>query len=217
MEKASYTPTMDLERMKTQVHAKAELILAEVNEDNLNYFLGEVKKIAKSTFEDYAFKVYDLYTSGERAIHDINQLEQFVNTDTGYQQRMLQWEDEHDVSITKNGDSMPTTPDAPSQSGENTDHLTTLGVGFAIATGFVLLRHPIIAIAVELLTLCLAYSQKKSYSTDMKEQPSDSQSPNKEDISTTKERFLKGVICEIEQWLKEGEKYSNELLASFNL
>lgn len=216
MEKASYKPTMDLERMKAQVHAKAELILAEVNEDNLNYFLGEVKKIAKSTLENYAFKVYDLYTSGERAIHDINQLEQFVNTDTGYQQRMLQWEDENDVSITKNGDSTPIS-DAPSQSGENTDHLTTLGVGFAIATGFVLLRHPIIAIAVELLTLCLAYSQKKSYSTDMKEQPCDSQSPNKEEISTTKEEFLKGVICEIEHWLNEGEKYSDKLLVSFNL
>ena len=157
-----------------------------------------------------------MYSSGEQAIHDINQLEQFVNTDTGYQQRMLQWENENNISITKNGDSTP-TPDAPSQSGDNTDHLTTLGVGFAIATGLVLFRHPIIAIAVELLTLCLAYSQKKSYSTDKKELPSDPQSPNKDDISTTKEGFLNSVIHEIEHWLNEGEKYSNELLSSFNL
>ena len=220
MEQQTFNKMIDMCQLKLDVRELAGLVLDEINEDNLDYFANETKKIAKSTFEKYVFDVYDLYTSGALAIQDTYKLEIFTNPDKGYQQKMLEWENQYEISISKQVIELPENPENSRPQIHKKGFVigTTAGTAVytAIATGLLIMGHPWIALAIELLTLSCAFVQYKLYSYGEKEYAMRVEQ-YRMDIEKKKQEFIAGIISDLENWLTKGENYSKELLASFDL
>ena len=81
----------NIDELKRLVREKADQLLDEFTEDNLDYFIKEASVVAERVLERYIFAVYDFYTIGEFSIIDPASKEAFMNYKTGYQQKMLDW------------------------------------------------------------------------------------------------------------------------------
>ena len=203
-----------VEEMKRLVKEKAESLLKELTEDNLNYFKEKASTIAEGIMEKYVFSVYDMFTTGEFSIKDLKQREVFTNYRTGYQQKMLGW-------IEQNKPKIELMVEIPSplreQSGKKW-HYVTLGIGTTGAVALAIGRCWWTALAVEMVTLAASYfiykiekGSSNIHEAKQKQFESDSES------KTKKGTVVNETISQLEKWLKEGEAYSNELLTTFNL
>jgi len=213
MDTNKYNKMIDLAQMKSEVWELANKILQEINEKTLEYFANEVTKVAESCLEKYIFAVYELYTAGALRIDDMDRLEAFTDTTTGYQQQMLNWKKENAISITQKEISIPEFPQEPDA---KTYHKATFGVGTIIATGIVILKHPWIALAVELLTIAASYTQYRQLENKKEAYAIKLQAYNKE-IEKKKRDFVCGIIDDLEKWLLSGQAQSDKVIQSFDL
>lgn len=213
MNNRGFTKRIDLVQMKDKIENKAKQILAEINDENLKYFANEVKMMADFVFVKYISEVYDLYTSGDMAITDINKLATFTDTDNGFQHNMLLWKNQNGVSFTNEKIELP---DAPTVPNTKSHHKTTIGIGTVIAGGFVVMKHPWIALAIELLALSASYVQYKRKNVDEKKYRSELEKYNSE-ITKLKATFVDSIIIDIEKWLLQGQEKTKEVLTSYGL
>lgn len=201
----------NIDEMKRLVREKAEQLLDEFTEDNLDYFIKEASVVAERVLERYIFAVYDFYTIGEFSIIDPASKEAFMNYKTGYQQKMLDWKNQNkpEINTTNKGKYW---------------HLVTLGVGTAGAIGLAIYcywkgltvdRCCLVGIAVELLTLLISYylylkekKVKKKHEKHLEQYETE--------LIKKKDDLANEVIDQLENWLKQGENYSNELLTTYN-
>lgn len=208
----------DLEDLRRLVYEKAECLLKDLMSDNMDYFAKESAILARKVMEKYVFDVYDYYTKGEYTIKDLGQREAFTNFKTGYQQKMLNWIQQHKPDIELMAE-IPTPSQKPS---DKKWHYVALGVGTAGALGFEIGRRCMdghrywIGIAIELCTLAASYfiykngkSNDRNYEANCRQY--------KSELTTIKERFVNETISQLEKWVKDGEAYSNELLTTYNL
>ena len=210
----------DIEEMKQHVQKKANLILSEFTEDSKNRFLKEASIIAESILEKYIFATYDFFVSGELSIKDLSQKESFTNPQTGYQQKMLEWKEQNKPEEhLYNASSL-----SPQKSSEKHWHYYTLGAGTAIAIGLAIYcyrkgleedRCYLVGTIVELLTLFISFClfKKEKSEKHNKEQ----REQNESDLQQKRELFVNETIDSLENWLKQGDAYSNELLTTYNL
>lgn len=213
--------TPDIEEMKKLVKEKSKQILVELTADNLDYFIKEASNIAEAIMERYIYAIYDLYTIGDFAIRNIEITKSFTNYETGYQRKMLEWKDQNKPEIK----IMDIISTIRRQNGKHW-YYATLGVGTAGAIGSAIYcyrkgseedRCWLVGIAVELLTLvisCFLYLKEKKVKNKHEEQHEQYQTVQIK--KKEKEDFVNEVINQLENWLKQGENYSNELLTKYN-
>ena len=128
----------------------------------------------------------------------------------GYQQKMLDWKGQNKPKIKSMEISM-----MPQEPSEKHWFYTTLGIGTAGAIGLMIGHCYWIGLAVELLTLTVSYylylkekESKKEYEKQREQYETE--------LDKKKEDFVIEVISQLENWLKQGENYSNELLITYN-
>ena len=210
----------DIEEMKQLVQKKANRILNEFTEVNINCFVKEASIIAESTLEKYIFAVYDLFVSGELSIKELYIKESFTNPKTGYQQKMLEWKEQNKPEIH----SIKLFSSSPQEPSEKHWYYATLGVGTAGAiglgiycyrNGWAIGRCCWVGLAVELLTLSISYYLFKKEKN--KKQKKEQYEQNESELHQKRELFVNEAIDSLEKWLKQGEIYSNELLTTYNL
>lgn len=213
MESATYPQDIDLAQMRISIEEKAKIILNEVTEDDVNYFVKEAKNEAKHLMAKYIFTIYNFYTEGEFAIKNMDSLEAFTNPDTGFQAQMLNWIDQSDIAITQ---ADMNYAEAPTKRNTSSFHKTTLGVGTAIAAGLLIFKHPWIALTVELLALSASYVQYKNKDNNEKRYNEQLEKYTK-DITALKNSFVNSMISDMEKWLKDGQQKTKEVLNTFKL
>lgn len=207
-----------LDEMKRLINEKASLILEELTQTNLDYFVKEAVNVAKGVMEKYVFSTRKLFSNGEFAIKDLGEKERFTNFKTGYQQKMLDWIEQNSPHV-KLMTKIHTPPQKPS---DKKWHYVALGVGTAGALGFEIGRRCMdshrywIGIAIELCTIAASYfiykngkSKSENYEANCRQY--------KSELNTKKESLVDETISQLEKWVKEGEVYSNELLTTYNL
>lgn len=216
MEKKRHNLSPELEDMRILVHGKAEYLLKDLSAENLDYFVKESTILARKVLEKYVFAVYDYYIKGECAIKDLGQREAFTNFKTGYQQKMLDWIEQHKPDI----ELMAEIPVPPQEPSDKKWHFVALGVGTAGAVGFEIGRRCMeghrywIGIAIELITLVASYL---IYEKEKSESDNYTAKLNQYESELKKKTFVNETISQMEKWVMEGEAYSNELLTAYNL
>lgn len=206
-------PDMDFGAFKMAILEKANLLLKDVSEENLKYFAEETKKIAESAMEQYAFKVYDLYTEGACKIDNLTVLESFTDYQTGYQGQMLHWNESHPILLKEQKVSIPSQPEL---STSIVKPGVVMGVGTAVAVGLFIFTNIWVALAAELLTVALSYMQvarKKAADNRYEVQKADYE----REMKQLRSKLINGLISELEEWLKQGKAMSDSILKSYNL
>jgi hypothetical protein len=205
---------IDFEQMKREVRKKAEQLLEEINEDNIEYFVKEVKKLAKHILGQYVYSIYKYYTEGAAEIKDVNSLEAFTNTDTGFYAKMSKWKDRSEILIEKEEVEYPKMPLEPNL---KTYYKTTIVVGTIFAAGLLIFKQPWwIVLVVELLTLSVSYAQYRHISDTEKKY---NKQLEEYQIKTAelKKTYVDDIISDIETWLVQGQEKSIELLKTYVL
>lgn len=203
----------NLDEMKERINEKANLILEELTNANLEYFVKESVDIAKGVLKKYIFYIRKLFSYGDYAIKDMVEKERFTNFNTGYQQKMLDWIEQNKPNIELIPPRVPL---------EKKWHRVTLGIGTAGAIVFEVGRRCKdgerywIGILIELVTLVASYFIYKKEKSDIKKY-SEKLTECELTINEKKESFVNETISQLEKWLNDGETYSNELLTTFNL
>lgn len=206
-------PDLDLGALKLEVEKKAKLLLDEVNEENLKYFAEQLKKFTEGTMEEYMNHVFDLYAEGARKISDLNLAESFTNYTTGYEAKMRAWMKENPIEIRETVVDIPQEPSMPTK---RVSPPPVLVGGTVIAVGLLILSHPWVALAAELLTLILAYRQKMAQKRD-NQQYVDNLTKYKIEIARKKRSLIDGVTADLIKWLELGKTQSDSILVSYNL
>lgn len=207
-------PDIEFQPLKVAIEEKARMLLVEINEENLRIFAEEVKIIAEGVMEQYAFKVYDLYTEGALKISDFDKLASFTDFTTGYQSKMLAWNKNHPIQLREQHVEIPLRPDAPKFN--KYKPVVTLGVGTVVAIGLYIFSNAWVALAAELLALAVAYTQRRRQQKDQQAYDADLKSYNHQ-IGMKRMMLIKGLTEDLVKWLEEGKAYSDSVLMSFNL
>lgn len=202
----------NLDEMKQLINEKASLILDELTKANLDYFVKEAVSIAKVIMEKYVFSIRKMFSNGEFAIKDIVEKARFTDFKTGYQQTMLEWIEQNKPNI----EFKTEIPVSPQETSEKKWHYATLGVGTAGAIALAIGRCWLSALAVEIATLAVSYFIYKK-EKDNSDSFSEKLNQYELDLKTNKEAFVNETISQLEEWIKKGESYSNEILTTFNL
>ena len=215
---------IDKTKLNTEVRETANLLLADIInmsqtelQDNLRYFAEKAKDVAEGIMERYVFDIVEKYTENELyKINDSAKLGAFVDFSTGYQQRMLQWINEHPLEVKEETFEVPNRP-VLSADTKNVKPMAIAGVGTVVAIGLYIYSNVWIALAAELLTLAIAKLYDNKLQRDRRIEQEVKQQQYEIAIEEKKEHLINGLIKELEKWLDQGEEASNELLASFNL
>ncbi len=203
--------SLDIGKLRISIQTKADSLLNEITEDNLNYFSSEVKKIAEGVLDDYIFKIYDAYTDGVFKIEDTDQLLAFTDFNSGYQGRMNKWKDLHPIILKQESITLPSEPVLRAQKIKS-NHV--LAGGTIVATGLLIFSKIWVALAVELLTISLAYykfQEKKHYQDDFEYQKQEYQIK----IQKMKTNLIQGLEKDLELWLNNAANESNTILKQF--
>lgn len=213
MNKENFSSFIDIAQLRVDVLEKAELFLNEVNEDNLRSFSEEVKKTAEGTLQKYIFKVYDWYTDGNFS-NDQEFLSKFVDLKTGYQQTMLNWIEQNCIVVQQQSFEYPEHPTIPETKSQIKEVAVTGTVGTAIATGLLIFTNPWLALAIELLTIALAYSSYKKYKKSQKQYQMELEAYEVK-INAMKNDLVNGVTEDLVNWVNKGVEYSESILETF--
>lgn len=200
----------DIAEMKRLVQKKADHLLVELSESNLDYFKIEASIIAECILERYIFAIYDYYTHGESAIIEPTREKAFTDYKIGYQQKMLDWKELNKPEI-KHTDIML---NHSKKSIGKCWCYATLGIGTAGAVGLVVCHCYWLGLILESLTLVVSYYlfvNEKKCKKEYKRQ----QEQHKSALGLNKESVVKEVINQLEDWIKLGENYSNDLLTTY--
>ena len=220
MEREEKIPLPDFDEMKQLVQKKANQLLNDFTEDNLNYFVKEASIFAESILEKYIFAIYDLFVSGELSIIELSKKESFTNPKTGYQQKMLEWKEQNKPELH----SIKPFSSSPQEPSEKHWYYAIFGIGTVGAIGlgiycyrdvWAIGRCWLIGLAVELLTLSISYYLFKKERNE--KQKNEQCEQNESELHQKKELFVNEIIDSLEKWLKQGEIYSNKLLTTYNL
>ena len=176
MESKAHDYHPDLEEMKRLVSEKANAILGELTDANLNYFVREAVSVAESILEKYVFFIRKVFSNGELAIKDLVEKERFTNCKTGYQQTMLDWiQNNKPIIKLEMGITSP-----PPQLSKKRWHYVTMGVGTVGAIALVISHRWWTALVVEIVALAASYFVYKkekcdsnNYDVDMKQYESE--------------------------------------------
>ena len=211
MENIEHMPFLDLEGLKQHVKAKADELLVDITNENICFFVEEAIDIAENILENYVFAVYDQYTAGELAIKNQIQRESFTNYRMGYQQKMLEWKEKNKPEI-----ELMEIPAAPQATSTSRWSFVSFGIGSSTAIGLVCFHHYLACLIVELLTLATSiYLYKKEQNGNKVYQQQLKQYLHY--MKNKKESFVTETSNMLASWLRQGEKYSNELLTTYNL
>lgn len=214
MDNKSYRLKPDIANMKEEIFNLAKTILEDISEDNLKYFSEEAKRMAESTFEQYVFSVYDLYTKGALKISNDESLDTFIDVNRGYQSIMLAWKKEQPIEVVHRSIEIK-EPMEKSQSSKSY-HKETAVVGTAVATALAIFSKLWVGIAVEMLTIAASIMQYRNY-TKKKENYAAKVKQYDIDLNNKKQQFINGVIDDLCKWVDMGVGKSDEVLKTFNL
>lgn len=214
MDNKDYRLKPDIANMKEEIFNLAKTTLEDVSEDNLKYFSEEAKRVAESTFEQYVFSVYDLYTKGALKISNDESLDAFIDMNKGYQSVMLAWKKEQPIKLVQRSIEIK-EPTVESQSFKSY-HKETAVVGTVVATALAIFSKLWIGIAVEMLTIAAAILQNKSYTKNKENYAAKVKQYNIE-LKNKKQQFINGVIGDLCKWVDMGVEKSDEVLKAFNL
>lgn len=208
---------MDLVRLETEVRQKATEYLDNITEDNLKAFAESTKYIAQSVLENYILSIDDLYTNGALKINDDEIYNRFSDFHDGYRAQMKKWASENEITIGE----MIITPTERDEEPElfNTikKPLAIVGIGTLVAVGLIIFTEIWIAVAAELLALCIAaYVYIQSKEEQKKER--DFKAKNYEiQIKQEKARLVDGIIQDLKTWLSNAEQYSENIILKFGI
>lgn len=217
-------PQIDFHELRLMVNQKAELLLQNINEEDLSYFLEQVKKGAAGILTSFSYATFDLYTSGPRRITDSSKLESFSDFQSGYENQIEEWISNN--PITLRGFELftpPTTDGSTPLYGSNSERFKPwqsipisgdskcispsnifIG-GTVIAIGLLLFSKPWAALVTEAATMALCHHQKSKIEA------------SKQELESAKNRLINEVLEDLTNWLKRGNSKSDEILESFNL
>lgn len=211
--KNSY-PEIEFEPLKTAIEEKARLLLAEITEDNLKTFAQEVKLIAEGVMEQYIFKVYNLYSEGARKISDHDVLEAFIDYSSGYQSKMLAWNESHPIQLKEIKIEIPNQPEAPKINKQLP--VITISAGTAIAIGLFIFSNAWVALAAEILTLAIAYKQQSKQHKAQQAYEAELLAYNNQ-LGMKRMTLINCLTEDLVKWLEMGKDYSDSVLTSYNL
>ena len=211
--KNSY-PEIEFEPLKTAIEEKACLLLAEITEDNLKTFAQEVKLIAEGVMEQYIFKVYNLYSEGARKISDHDVLEAFIDYSSGYQSKMLAWNESHPIQLKEIKIEIPNLPENPKINKQLP--VITISAGTAIAIGLFIFSNAWVALAAEILTLAIAYKQQSKQHKEQQAYEAELLAYNNQ-LGMKRMTLINGLTEDLVKWLEMGKDYSDSVLTSYIL
>lgn len=220
MENQNFSSFLNKAKLKTDILNKADFFLNDINEENLEAFSNEVKKIAEGTLQEYVFKVCDWYTDGNFS-EDQDFLSKFVDINTGYQQTMLNWIKQNCIVVQQQSFEYP---ESPTNSDDKSQILTTTTittattctVGSAIATGLLIFGHPWLALATELLTVALTYYFYRKYQKSLKQYEMELEAYEIK-IKSIKNDLVNGITDDLINWVNKGVEYSRSILETFQV
>lgn len=213
---------IDKTKLNTKIEETAERIFADIHlmneieiQDNLEYFATKAKEIAESILEQYTFGIVAKYTEGDFVISDIDKLSDFCSFTNGYQHQMLDWISTHKLDVTHEKFDFP-----QKASEENEKNMISpkviLGIGSFVAVGLFIFTNIWIALAAEIITIAMAYIQKKRISRQ-KEQQILEQERYEMMLKDKKNKLVYGMIEELDKWLEMGVEASDKIINSFNI
>lgn len=207
------TFSIDIGKLRIAIQEKANSLLSEITEDNLKYFSSEVKKIAESVLDDYIFNIYNAYTDGVYKIEDTDLLLAFTDYKNGFQGSMSTWKELHPIVVKQETINIPNEPRIQVQK-VTAQHI--LVGGTLIATGLLIFSNAWVALAVELLTVAIAYykhQQKKRFQNNY-----DIQKRKYEiELQRMKYELVQGLTKDLEQWLKYAEEEAKSVLTNLGI
>ena len=205
---------IELEPLKTAIEEKAHLFLSDITAESLKAFAEAVKVIAEGVMEQYIFRVYDIYSDGALKIADLNILAAFTDYSSGYQSKMLEWNKNHPILLKEQKIEIPKRPIAPNKN----IHQPTLiiGIGTVVAIGLYIFSNSWVALAAEILSLALAYSERKKLHAQQDFYEAQLMTYNNQ-LGMKRMALINGVSDDLVKWLEQGKKYSDSILASYNL
>lgn len=200
--------SLDIGKLRIAIQEKANSLLSEITEDNLKYFSSELKKIAEAILDDYIFNIYNAYTDGVYKIEDTDLLLAFTDYKNGFQGRMNTWKELHPIIVKQEAINIPAEPQIQVQR-VSAKHI--LVGGTIIATGLLIFSNVWVALAVELLTVAIAYykhQQRKRFQSNY-----DIQKRKYEiEMLRMKSELVQGLTKDLEQWLKYAEEEAKSVL-----
>lgn len=209
--------------LNNRIHESADRLFADIQlmteaelQDNLHYFAEKAKDIAESILEEYIFSTFEKYTSGISAITDAEKLAQFINLDSGYQQRMLDWIQAHPLQVKEEMFVCPKKDDFHIETNDLSPQII-LGSGTVLAVGLFIFTNMWIALAAEILTIALTKYQNNSIVKRRSIELEIEQKQYETAIKAKKDKLVNGMIYELEKWLDLGEAASNDILSSLNI
>lgn len=209
--------------LNNRIHESADRLFADIQlmteaelQDNLRYFAEKAKDIAESILEEYIFSTFEKYTSGTSAITDTEILSQFVNLNSGYQQRMLNWIQAHPLQVKEELLNFPKKESFHIETKALSPQII-LGSGSLLAVGLFIFTNIWIALAAEILTIAFAKHQNDRIAKRCLIELEIEQKQYETAIKAKKDKLINGMIDELEKWLDLGEEASNDILASFNI
>lgn len=209
--------------LNNRIHESADRLFADIQlmteaelQDNLRYFAEKAKDIAESILEEYIFSTFEKYTSGISAITDAEKLAQFVNLDSGYQQRMLDWIQAHPLQVKEEMFECPKKDDFHIETNDLSPNII-LGSGTLLAVGLFIFTNIWIALAAEILTIAFVKYQNNRIAKRRSIELEIEQKQYETAIKAKKDQLINGMIDELEKWLDLGEAASNDILSSLNI
>ena len=133
---------------------------------------------------------------------------------TGYQQTMLNWREQNCMVVPQQSFEYPEHPTIPETKSQIKEVAVTGTVGTAIATGLLIFTNPWLALAIELLTIALAYSSYKKYKKSQKQYQMELEAYEVK-INAMKNDLVNGVTEDLVNWVNKGVEYSESILETF--
>lgn len=208
---------MDIVRLETEVRQKSKEYLDDISECNLREFAESTKYIAQSILENYFLAVDDIYTNGALKIEDNEIFNKFIDFHDGYRAKMKKWASENEITIGEM--EVAPTIQYPEMEDGNVAKKTVaiVSAGTLVAVCLIVFSEVWIAVAAELLTLGVAaYTYRKSKELEG-ERYAFRVKMYEMQIEQEKARLVNGLIKDIKAWLKNAEKFSNEVISTFGI
>lgn len=207
-------PQMEFEPLKAAIEDKATLLLTEITEENIKVFAQEVKMIAESVMEQYVFKVYDIYSDGALKITDLDKLASFTDFSSGYQSKMLAWNNSHPIQLREQKVEIPRCPEAPRNN--QYQPAVTVTIGTVVAIGIFVFSNAWVALAAEILALSIAYRQKAKQKKSKGLYEAELSAYNSQ-LGMKRMTLINGLTDDLIKWLEMGKEYSDSILVSYNI
>lgn len=224
---------INIEQFKIEIKETAKEYLSEINEENLKEFAEKTKWIVNKYIQNYYVNKESQIIGDEKfGIKDENVRDQFMDLVDGYRSKMEQWVANNSIQIRE----VKIEPSPLSLEIDNKMEKTEIDfqsicdhvknnktiyiacAGLTVAAGIFIFHEMWVALAVELLFMSSTIYSHVNNKKDKEERDNEGEIEyKKRELEFQKDRMVNGIIDDLIIWLKNGLKYSHQLLESYGL